>query len=66
MPNRGRTEMLSTDPGSKLRGASFLKHLSCLICFKQICFPKSKLTHILGGLGANILKIIKFNQTQYF
>ena len=23
MPNRGRTEMLSTDPGSKCRGASF-------------------------------------------
>ena len=25
MPNRGRTEMLSTVPGSKFRGASFLK-----------------------------------------
>ena len=32
MPNRGRTEMLSTDPGSKFRGASFLKNKSTF-CF---------------------------------
>ena len=32
MPNRSRTEMLSTDPGSKFRGASFL--------FQQVLGPK--------------------------
>ena len=63
MPNRGRTEVLSTVPCSKFRGASFLKNRKKNMKFQTAVYlPKIGRTEMLSTVpcskfrGASFLK----------
>ena len=48
MRNRGRTEMLSTVPCSKCRGASYLKNRKKVKCQTAVYMPKIGRTEMLS------------------